>query len=530
MLDIVYKLYIIQEIFLFIFFLSAMGNEKNLDLFNKLSSKEQAKLSARMETVSPDDGKYAQEVLTPYLSPNAEWEACAYIQSILLKIRAEMWQAGEHHVKEVEETLSKINPANITLLENNVTHHDQLAVLDEIWRHVSPETKALLHPWTTSYDILDTARSYLLKKVYTEKLRPIIATTIEKLNTMAENLIQPTDEGKIPALQAGRTHLQKTSPVPFGTTLTQYAARLADRLGKCDSAFSSLKGKISGIVGTGASVEMVIGEGKSLEFEQKVLAELGLEPDYTATQIVQKESLTDVGHSLVSLMNVLKDFANDMRLLYSSDIGEVTSRDGKARLWGSSADASKNNPINRENISGKAVVVESWMRVLYEMISSDLQRDLRGSVQARYQPNLMITEIYESFSRANKALNTLSINEDVMERSLQSVRNNPSEALVAILRGESGWVHSRFWVGHDFVKEMAKKRQAEGNIRRLIDVALEDEEFNKLYDKLPPNKQAILQGELEKYIWTSLERAKINIQSSRDIIANFWKNNKEPLS
>jgi adenylosuccinate lyase len=50
---------------------------------------------------------------------------------------------------------------------------------------------------------------------------------------------------------------------------------------------------------------MVIGEGKSLEFEKRVLAELGLEPDYTATQIVQKESLADVGNSLVTLMAVL---------------------------------------------------------------------------------------------------------------------------------------------------------------------------------------------------------------------------------
>jgi hypothetical protein len=44
------------------------------------------------------------------------------------------------------------------------------------------------------------------------------------------------------------------------------------------------------------------------------------------------------------------------------------------------------------------------MRVLYEMIDTDLQRDLSSSVQARYQPNLMITEVFESLSRANRAL------------------------------------------------------------------------------------------------------------------------------
>jgi adenylosuccinate lyase len=76
------------------------------------------------------------------------------------------------------------------------------------------------------------------------------------------------------------------------------------------------------------------------------------------------------------------------------------------------------------------------MQVLYAMIQSDLQRDLRGSVQARYQPNQMISEMFESFVRANKALETLSVNEERMAENLLKIRNNPSEALVAILRGE----------------------------------------------------------------------------------------------
>lgn len=76
-------------------------------------------------------------------------------------------------------------------------------------------------------------------------------------------------------------------------------------------------------------------------------------------------------------MGVLADFANDMRMLYSSEIQEVTSMDAAKRLGGSSADAGKNNPINWENIAGKFAVVESGMRVLYAMITTDFQRDLR---------------------------------------------------------------------------------------------------------------------------------------------------------
>ena len=43
-------------------------------------------------------------------------------------------------------------------------------------------------------------------------------------------------------------------------------------------------------------------------------------------------------------------------------------------------------------------------------------------------------ETFESFARASRALDSLSVNEDKMSENLQKVRDNPSEALVAILR------------------------------------------------------------------------------------------------
>ena len=156
------------------------------------------------------------------------------------------------------------------------------------------------------------------------------------------------------------------------------------------------------------------------------------------------------------------------------------------------------------------------MRVLYEMIHSDFQRDLRGSVQARYQPGMMMTETYESFTRANKGLKTLSVNEDRMGINLKSIRENPTEAMVAILRGE-GWVHSKLGVGHDFVKAMAK--EAKTRAVRLIDVCQEDKEFSELYDGLPKTKQEILQGQLEKYTGSAKERANLNIAYAKKVIS-----------
>jgi len=385
--------------------------------------------------------------------------------------------------------------------------HDQLAVLEEFGRFVSLETKALLHPGTTSYDIVDTARSYLYKKTWKERIRPTVTQCIIKLCDLSEQSLH--------LLQVGRTHLQDTSPVIFGGGLAGYAARFAERTQKCDLAAEDLRGKVSGIVGTGASIEAVIGEGRAMEFEEAVLKKLELQPDYTATQIIQKERLADFGNTIVTLMAVLGDFADDVRKMYSSSIKEVTSRDNAERLGGSSADALKNNPIQYENIGGNVPVCVSGMHILYALIQTDFQRDLRGSVEERYQPRMMLAQSYESFSRLSKALTQLSINEDRLEANLQSVRDNPSEAIVAILRGK-GWVHSQYGEGHTFVKEMGKKSKKSG--KNLIETCLEDQEFLVVYDSLPEVKQRIINGELELYLGDAEKRAKINIENARKVL------------
>ncbi len=482
---------------------------EDLDLESKLDGEERKRREFALKNISPDDARYekASRRLVSYLSADAEWRTCAFFQRVLLETRVEFGQADKKNLDEVDEALKKISPLNILLLEEQETRHEQLAVIEEIGRFVSLETKALLHPGTTSYDILDSARAYLFRKAWKEVIRPEIAKSVEKICELAEKHMD--------VLQVGRTHLQDTSPVPFGTTLAGYAARIAKRVERCDMFFNDLKGKVSGIVGTGAGIEMVIGEGKSIEFEKAVLEKLGIEPDYMATQIVPKEGLADVGHGLVTLMCVVEDFANDIRMMYSSAIAEVTSLDSAARLGGSSADATKNNPENWENICGKAIVIESGMRVLYDMIHSDFQRDLRNSVEGRYKPQAMMVQTYEAFLRLNEALEQLWVDRERMAKNLLPVRKNPSEAMVAILRG-AGWNHSKYGVGHNFVKEIGKKAKRED--RSLLDVALEDEEFRTLFDDLSQNKKDILRGELEKYLGSSLIRAKNNISYALSVI------------
>ncbi len=483
-----------------------MGNTN--DLVSKLSEEEKSLRNYALNCVSPDDAKYGKTSakLSKYLSAVAEWEGCAYFQKVLLETRAEFGQADQRNVDEVAQALEKVDPLNMSLLEDQVTRHDQLAVIEEMGRFVSPETKALLHPGTTSYDILDSVRSYLFRNAWKEVMRPKIKNVINRLCDIGEDTID--------ILQVGRTHLQYTSPIPFGATMAIFARRIADRTVYLDRVFNSLRGKVSGIVGTGASIEQVIGEGRVKDFEIIALSKIDLEPDYAATQIVQKDNLADVGHGLVVIAYALGSFAEDMRKLYSSDIQEVTSMEHSQRLGGSSAAAGKNNPIDWENIAGTVPEVEGGMRILYAMLQTDFQRDLRSSREGRYQPQLMMVQVYDMFNRADKALKQLTVIEGNMERNLEKYAKFPDEAMVAILRGE-GWIHPSYGEGHNFVKHIA--REAKQNGLSLMDVALRDESFRTLYNSLPEKKRKILEGNMGYYVGFSKDRARGNIKFARQI-------------
>ena len=142
-----------------------------------------------LQTISPDDGKYgsASQELLPYLSAEAEWRQFAQIQRALLATRVRLGQAEPKHLRELEEAVQKFDPQSADGFERDRSiAHDQLAVLEELGRHMSQETKALLHPGTTSYDIVDTARSYLFRQSWNNVLRPKIVDVIEKLCVISE--------------------------------------------------------------------------------------------------------------------------------------------------------------------------------------------------------------------------------------------------------------------------------------------------------------------------------------------------------
>lgn len=481
--------------------------KKDIDLFSKLSPEEQKEMDWGLLCVDPLDDKYRKSItpLMPYISKAGEWNYCAQVQAAILLGLEKFKKATEKNVEEIDAVIEQIVPANITLLENDVTHHDQLAVIAELSRYVSEDTARKIHPGTTSYDILDTARNLAFKEAWFDVMRPEAVDNARELAMLARS------EHLLDAVQVGRTHNQHTSPLYFKYVLSCYAVNIANAIERIDLATEDLEGKLAGITGSGASIAEFVGQDKQMDFEQHVIEDiLELKLCTNPTQIIPKANLILFGVNILLLNGELANMANTMRLLYSAEIGEVVSMPEKERLGGSSADAGKNNPINWENIAGQYEVAKGGLSTLFALQVSDHQRDLRGSVQARYEPQRIMAMTYEALKRTRKAVKNLYVVKERMKANLEGIRKKPTEAMTGILKAHL-FNHPEYGDAHESVKQWAKKAQKEKSL--LLTVAMEDDSFVSYWtNKLDDRQREILSGNLEEYARSSIPRTHRNLK------------------
>ncbi len=485
---------------------------KELDLFGKLSLEKQRETEWALLSVDPLDSKYREKItpLMKHISSAAEWSYCVRVQLALMKGLHKFGKASEQNVKELEAAMDKIVPANISLLEEQVTHHDQLAVILECMRYVSEDTALKIHPGTTSYDILDTGRNWAFADGWRKVIRQESVSAVKALGELAKT------EHLKDAIMVGRTHNQHTSPLYFSYMLSCYAVDIINAINRVDASASNLEGKIAGIVGSSASVAEFVGLENQMAFEKYVIEDgIGLKLCTNPTQIIPKGNLANFGFNVLLLNGALANMANTMRLLYSAEIGEVVSLSAKERLAGSSIDAGKNNPIDWENIAGQYEVAKGGVMTLLALIVSDHQRDLRGSVQARYEPQRIMAMTYEALLRTNKGIKDLYVIKEKMKANLEGIRKKPSEAMTGILKAHI-FKHPEYGGAHESVATWARKAQKQGKL--LLDIAREDSTFCDYWsNKLDERQREILSGKIERYAESCAPRTNRNLE----IIENF---------
>lgn len=245
------------------------------------------------------------------------------------------------------------------------THHDVLAFLEEVAVHVGPAGR-WIHQGLTSSDLLDTtlavqccrAADLLLEDL--KKLRSVVAAKARKYKFTP---------------QIGRSHGIHAEPITYGLKLAlmyEEFGRAIDRLTEARRHIAV--GKLSGAVGTHAHLDPRV--------ETFVCKKLGLRPAHIATQIIQRDRHAHFMTTLALIATSIDRWATEFRHLQRTEVLEVEEYFSPGQK-GSSAMPHKRNPIIGERLSGLARVIRGNALAALENVPLWHERDISHSSAER---------------------------------------------------------------------------------------------------------------------------------------------------
>ena len=278
--------------------------------------------------------------------------------------------------------------------------------------------------FATSADILDTATALRFKELTENIILPNLVNFVQQLIGLARTHAE--------TVQIGRTHGQHAEPITFGYALALYISRLGNRIEMIAQTAENLRGQFSGAVGAFNGLAMVF--DKPEELETDLLDLLGLKPSdtHTSTQCVEPEFISDLAYAISSAYTVLANFADDMRHLYRTEIGEV-GRKYDPNLVGSSTMPHKVNPEAFENVKSLWKAFIPRMQTVFMDSILEHQRDLTNSASSRF-----LTELFTAFDysvyRLSRALTELDVKANQMRQNLElSAGNTIAEPIYLLL-------------------------------------------------------------------------------------------------
>jgi adenylosuccinate lyase len=242
-----------------------------------------------------------------------------------------------------------------------VTDHDVAAFVDVLAASAGPAGR-WIHYGLTSSDVLDTGLALQLRRVAVIVL-PESRRLVEALAARAREHVH--------TLTIGRTHGVHAEPTTFGIKLASYAFEADRNARRLERAFAQAAvGAISGAVGTYAAT--------SPDFEERVLARLGLEREPVSTQVVARDRHADLVQAIALAGAGLERFATELRLLAQTEVSEVQEPFGTGQK-GSSAMPHKRNPIKSEQIAGLVRVLRGNAQAALENVALWHERDISHS-------------------------------------------------------------------------------------------------------------------------------------------------------
>jgi len=246
-----------------------------------------------------------------------------------------------------------------------VVKHDIIAFLTSVAEKVGADSR-YIHLGLTSYDVVDTALSLLIK----ESLEKVLGDLRAFRRLLKKQALKHRKTVCI-----GRTHGVHAEPVTFGFKLLVWYEEVGRHIGRLENALRTISvGRISGSVGTYIHLDPRV--------EVMALKKLRLEPAEVSTQVLQRDRHAEVLSDLALLASSIEKFAVEIRHLQRTEILEVEEPFTEGQK-GSSSMPHKKNPVRSERISGLARLVRSNAQVGLENIVLWHERDISHSSAER---------------------------------------------------------------------------------------------------------------------------------------------------
>ncbi len=435
------------------------------------------------KNISPWDHRYSLkeedfQALTSYYSEEARVLYQAQVELALVEELHAWGYCPERVVWELKKAVQSLQVEDV-YREEEKTRHNMRALVNVLVREMSLEARPFVHLTATSMDIMDTADALRYRQAQENLITPVLKAVLEKLIELS---LQEKD-----TLQAGRTHGQHAVPITFGFVLAGYVQRLGRALENLQERAGDLRGKLAGAVGAYNAASFLLED--PVLFEARVLERLGLQAAPVSTQIVPPEYLLDYMHSLVAALGILADFADDMRHLQRTEIGEVGEYFSAGQV-GSSTMPHKKNPINYENIKSIWKTAVPRINTCYMDQLSEHQRDLTNSASSRFYVDIPVA-LYLCSCRLKHVLERFFIDRqsmlDNMKKSGDLIMAEPLYIFLAV-RG--------YPQAHEAVRKLAM--EAREKKQSLFQTFQEKEELKPYLEEMTEQQKSIL-GNVGKY-------------------------------
>lgn len=393
--------------------------------------------------------RYTREPMGKIWEPRNRYQKWLEVELAVCEAWAERGVIPADSMERIREK-ADFDPVRIDAIEQ-ITRHDVIAFTTSVAEFVGEDSR-FIHRGLTSYDVVDTALSLLLKEAG-QMIRADLVDLMQALRDRAmEHRYTP---------MVGRSHGIHAEPITFGLKLAIYYDEMTRHLTRWDAALETIAvGKISGAVGTFAHLDPQI--------EESVLARLGLKPAPVSSQVLQRDRHAAYFTALALIASSVEKIAIEIRHLQRTEVGEVEEFFHEGQK-GSSAMPHKRNPVLTENLAGLARLVRGNSVAAMENVALWHERDMsHSSVERIIGPDTTILVDF-MLHRLTSVIKNLKVYEERMLHNLNLKKGLIFSETVLLLLTDRGLTRENAYA---IVQRNAMKAWKEN--REFKEVLLED--------------------------------------------------------